>query len=79
MIRPVTEYVREGGHMTVEKKRPVNLSLSTEERKELEELAKANRLSISALVRFLSAKALDAPEEFGLISPNLRTLAATHR
>ncbi len=50
-----------------QRKRPVNLTLSEQQRDQLEELAKANAMSISGLVRFLATKAIDNPHSFGLL------------
>jgi antitoxin component of RelBE/YafQ-DinJ toxin-antitoxin module len=48
-------------------KETVNLSLSAEEKDELREFAERNGMSISALVRFLAAKAIDDPRKYGLL------------
>lgn len=58
-----------------EKKKALNLTISDDAREALQELAAANEMSISQLVRFLSLKVLDKPEEFGLRVPKDFALA----
>lgn len=47
-------------------KKALNIFVSPEAREDLRSLAEANGLSISRLVWFLSLKAMDNPENFGL-------------
>lgn len=58
------------------KKKPLNISVSDYARENLHELAESNGMSISQLVRFLSVKALNNPERFGLIAPKDLPVAA---
>jgi len=58
---------------TKKKREAVNLSLRAAERDDLQDLAVANRMTVTQLVRFLGAKAIDAPEGFGLLPPKHRS------
>lgn len=63
----------------VKKKREaVNLSLKSAERDDLQDLARANRMTVTQLVRLLGAKALDNPTGFGLLPPKEIALVGVH-
>lgn len=54
---------------------PLNLTVTSETREALKDLADANGMSISQLVRFLSLKVLDNPASLGLRVPKGLALA----
>ena len=51
----------------MDKKKPINLWFLESKRQALENLARANGMSSSGLVRFLTEKAMSDPEKFGLL------------
>lgn len=53
----------------------LNLRVTPDTREALQSIAVANGMSISQLVRFLSLKVLDNPEDYGLRVPKVNALA----